>query len=66
MSSLDCFEIGRQAYENKDYYHTILWMQETLSRLNRESKSIKQSLLTRKIVLSYLAFSTYKMGNLIF
>ncbi|CAG2184017.1 unnamed protein product, partial [Oppiella nova] len=32
----DCFELGRQAYVNQDYYHTVLWMQESWDRLEKE------------------------------
>lgn len=63
MSVVDCFEVGRLAYESKDYYHSILWMKEAIIRLNRKTRSNKQSLTTRKIILSYLAYSTYKIGN---
>lgn len=57
MSSEDCFEIGRQSYINQDFHHTILWMNEALNRLNNHSQ------LTRADVLEYLAFSTFKEGN---
>lgn len=57
MSSEDCFEIGRQTYLNADFHHTILWMNEALKRINNHSQ------LTRADVLEYLAFSTFKQGN---
>lgn len=57
MSSEDCFEIGRQMYNNRDYHHTILWMTEAINRLNNDSR------LPRSDVLEYLAFSTFKEGN---
>lgn len=57
MSSEDCFEIGRQSYINADFRHTILWMNEALNRLNNHSQ------LTRSDVLEYLAFSTFKEGD---
>lgn len=57
MSSEDCFEIGRQTYLNSDFRHTILWMNEALSRLENTSH------LTKADVLEYLAFSTYKEGH---
>lgn len=57
MSSEDCFEIGRQTYLNADFHHTILWMNEALNRINNHSQ------LTRADVLEYLAFSTFKQGN---
>ncbi|XP_054165484.1 prolyl 4-hydroxylase subunit alpha-1-like [Oppia nitens] len=60
LSSNDCFELGRQAYINQDYYHTVLWMQEALDRLEREDLPTD---LNRAIILEYLAFSTYQKGN---
>uniref|UniRef100_A0A9J2PY10 procollagen-proline 4-dioxygenase n=1 Tax=Ascaris lumbricoides TaxID=6252 RepID=A0A9J2PY10_ASCLU len=60
LSSHDCFEVGRAAYNQNDYYHTILWMQEAQLRLENEDPP------TAKIgdVLEYLAFSLYKQGNI--
>lgn len=57
MSSEDCFEIGRQMYNNRDYHHTIMWMTEAINRLNNDSR------LPRSELLEYLAFSTFKEGN---
>lgn len=58
MSSEDCFEIGRQMYNNRDYHHTILWMTEAINRLNNESR------LPHSDLLEYLAFSTFKEGDI--
>ncbi|KAG5671125.1 hypothetical protein PVAND_001339 [Polypedilum vanderplanki] len=57
MSSEDCFEIGRQTYINHDFRHTIQWMNEALKRLENDS------IIQRSDVLEYLAFSTFKEGN---
>lgn len=57
MSSEDCFEIGRQMYNKRDYHHTIMWMTEAINRLDNDSR------LPRSDVLEYLAFSTFKEGN---
>ncbi len=63
MSSGDCFEMGRQSYLNGDYYHTVLWMQESLSRLTAETKKQEVDIATTKVdILEYLAFSTFKQG----
>ncbi|XP_031337865.1 prolyl 4-hydroxylase subunit alpha-1 isoform X4 [Photinus pyralis] len=60
LSAADCFELGRQSYNNGDFYHTQLWMREADSRLNSETnKTVEKS-----DILEYLAFSTYKQGNL--
>lgn len=57
MSSEDCFEIGRQTYSNEDYRHTISWMNEAINRLNNDSR------IPRSDMLEYLAFSTFKQGD---
>ncbi|XP_060646476.1 prolyl 4-hydroxylase subunit alpha-1 [Drosophila nasuta] len=62
MSSDDCFELGRQSYVNRDYYHTVLWMNEAMARMLEEPHNQTQS-FTRADLLEYLAFSTYKQGN---
>lgn len=60
LSAADCFELGRQSYNNGDFYHTQLWMREADARLNSETnKTVEKS-----DILEYLAFSTYKQGNL--
>ncbi|KAJ8937370.1 hypothetical protein NQ314_011918 [Rhamnusium bicolor] len=60
LSAADCFELGRQSYNNGDYYHTQLWMREADSRLRRETNET----VDRSDILEYLAFSTYKQGNI--
>ncbi|XP_049773206.1 prolyl 4-hydroxylase subunit alpha-1 isoform X3 [Schistocerca cancellata] len=59
MSAGDCFELGRQSYNNGDFYHTVLWMQEALERLEEEYNKTA----VRSDILEYLAFSTYMQGN---
>lgn len=58
LTAADCFELGRQSYNNEDYYHTLLWMREADARLGRE---VNQT-VDRSDILEYLAFSTYKQG----
>ncbi|XP_065087046.1 prolyl 4-hydroxylase subunit alpha-1-like [Ochlerotatus camptorhynchus] len=59
MTAGDCFELGRQTYLNGDYYHTVLWMREAMDRLSHEVNRTT----TKADVLEYLAFSTFKQGN---
>lgn len=33
LTAQDCFEVGRAAYNGKDYYHTLQWMEEALERI---------------------------------
>ncbi len=30
LTAHDCFELGRQTYNNGDYYHTNIWMEQAL------------------------------------
>ncbi|XP_077504406.1 prolyl 4-hydroxylase subunit alpha-1 isoform X1 [Amblyomma americanum] len=59
LSAGDCFELGRQSYNNEDHYHTVLWMQEALDRVDEEVDKTAD----RAEILEYLAFSTYQQGN---
>lgn len=59
LSAGDCFELGRQSYNNGDFYHTVLWMQEALQRYEGEYNKTT----TKSDILEYLAFSTYMQGN---
>ena len=61
MSSDDCFELGRQSYVNHDYYHTVLWMNEAMTRMLDEPRN-RTLAFTKADILEYLAFSTYKQG----
>ncbi|XP_069668616.1 prolyl 4-hydroxylase subunit alpha-1-like isoform X2 [Periplaneta americana] len=59
LSAGDCFELGRQSYNNGDFYHTVLWMNEALQRYEEEYNKTT----AKSDILEYLAFSTYKQGN---
>lgn len=60
LTASDCFELGRQAYNNGDHYHTVLWMQEADARYGREANET----ISKSDILEYLAFSTYMEGKL--
>lgn len=62
MSSHDCFEMGRQSYLNSDYYHTSLWMNEAMARLNNNTNETTS--IPKADILEYLAFSVFKQGNI--
>ena len=51
----DCFELGRLAYGNGDYYHTIMWMEEALKNMN-DSKEVSDQ---EALIMDYLAHSVY-------
>lgn len=59
LSAADCFELGRQSYNNEDFYHTLLWMREADARLGIEVNET----VDRSDILEYLAFSTFKQGR---
>ncbi|XP_013402652.1 prolyl 4-hydroxylase subunit alpha-1 [Lingula anatina] len=59
LSAFDCFYFGKYAYNQSDYYHTLLWMQEALNRLPFEPDSP----IDRITILDYLTFATFKQGN---
>lgn len=61
MTSHDCFEMGRQSYLNKDYYHTLLWMNEAMDRLTDDGNQTTPT--SKADILEYLAFSIYKQGK---
>lgn len=66
MTFGDCFELGRQSYLMSDYYHTRLWMNEAMDRLSKELNDTSIEVNQKKAdILEYLAFSTYKEGNII-
>lgn len=62
MSSHDCFEMGRQSYLNSDYYHTLLWMNEAMDRLNNNTN--EPTIVPKADILEYLAFSVFKQGKI--
>lgn len=50
--------MGRIAYENEDYYHTIRWMSEALEQAELEGDQSGVEIVT---ILDYLSFSTAKV-----
>ncbi|KAK6742230.1 hypothetical protein RB195_009848 [Necator americanus] len=56
----DCFTIAKAAYNDGDYYHTVIWMQEAMKRLDEEDVPTAD----REEVLEYLSYALYKQGNL--
>lgn len=55
----DCFELGRIAYNQADYYHTLMWMEEAMARAHREDPPTA----SEPEILEYLAFAMYQQGN---
>ncbi|KAE9555682.1 hypothetical protein FO519_001153 [Halicephalobus sp. NKZ332] len=59
LSAQDCFEVGKAAYNQKDYYHTLQWMTEAMEQLKIEKPPTKKE----SDILEYLAYAMYKQGN---
>lgn len=57
----DCYDLGKVAYSEADYYHTELWMAQALRQLDQGEKSHAVDAVT---VLDYLSYSVYQQGEL--
>lgn len=60
LNAHDCFELGRQNYNNGDYFHTTIWMEQAMRLYNKEAEKT----VARADILEYLAFSAYMSGNI--
>lgn len=56
----DCFDMGKTAYNEADYYHAVLWMQQALKQLDAG----EEALISKVDILDYLSYSVYQMGDL--
>ena len=56
----DCFDMGKTAYNDADYYHAVLWLQQSLKQLDGG----EESLVSKADILDYLSYSVYQMGDL--
>lgn len=57
----DCYDVGKVAYSEADYYHTELWMAQALKQLDRGEPS---ATLDAVPILDYLSYSVYQRGAL--
>uniref|UniRef100_A0A672Y768 Prolyl 4-hydroxylase subunit alpha-3 n=1 Tax=Sphaeramia orbicularis TaxID=375764 RepID=A0A672Y768_9TELE len=64
LSGDDCFLVGKVAYDQEDYYHSVQWLEESV-RLFRGSGGewSPENEGTLKDALDHLAFSHFKVGN---
>lgn len=60
LTAEDCFELGKIAYSEADYYHTELWMAQALKQVDKG----EESTLDKVTVLDYLSYSIYQQGEL--
>ncbi|KAG8008538.1 Prolyl 4-hydroxylase subunit alpha-2 [Nibea albiflora] len=56
----DCFDMGKTAYNEADYYHAVLWMQQSLKQLDAGEEAV----VSKAEILDYLSYSVYQMGDL--
>ncbi|XP_061558562.1 prolyl 4-hydroxylase subunit alpha-2-like isoform X5 [Phycodurus eques] len=56
----DCFDMGKTAYNDGDYYHGVLWMQQSLKQLDAGEEAV----VSKAAILDYLSYSVYQMGDL--
>ncbi|CAF90979.1 unnamed protein product, partial [Tetraodon nigroviridis] len=57
----DCFEVGRVAYSEGDYYHTELWMLQALAQLDQGETPADVDAV---MILDHLSYSVYQQGEL--
>ncbi|XDV43051.1 hypothetical protein PO909_011601 [Leuciscus waleckii] len=60
MTVADCYELGKIAYTDADYYHTELWMAQALTQLEEG----EESTIDKITILDYLSYAIYKQGQL--
>ncbi|KAM9465869.1 prolyl 4-hydroxylase subunit alpha-1b isoform 1-T1 [Clarias gariepinus] len=60
MTAEDCFELGKVAYSEVDYYHTELWMAQALKQLDEG----EDSSVDKVTILDYLSYAIYQQGEL--
>ncbi|XP_034163812.1 prolyl 4-hydroxylase subunit alpha-1b isoform X2 [Pangasianodon hypophthalmus] len=60
MTVEDCFELGKVAYSEADYYHTELWMAQALKQLDDG----EDSSVDKVTVMDYLSYAIYQQGEL--
>ncbi|KAA8594162.1 hypothetical protein FQN60_004996 [Etheostoma spectabile] len=65
LSGDDCFLVGKVAYEQEDYYHSVQWLEESV-RLFRGTGGewSPENEGTLADALDHLAFSHFKTGNI--
>ncbi|CAF3704453.1 unnamed protein product [Rotaria socialis] len=61
LTAVECYDLGRIAYTNKDFYHTLMWMQEALDQLEKEENKTS---VNKVDILDHLAYATSQQGNL--
>lgn len=58
--ALECYGLGRVAYTNGDFYHTLMWMQEALDHLDTDTNDTSISKID---ILDHLAYATSQVNK---
>ncbi|XP_078135656.1 prolyl 4-hydroxylase subunit alpha-1-like isoform X2 [Sander vitreus] len=65
LTASDCFDLGKVAYSEADYYHTELWMIQALKQLDAGGGGAEASVAVDAVtILDYLSYSVYQQGAL--
>ncbi|XP_032995952.1 prolyl 4-hydroxylase subunit alpha-2 isoform X1 [Lacerta agilis] len=56
----DCFSMGKTAYNEVDYYHTVLWMQQAL----KKHDDGEEAAITKAEILDYLSYAVFQLGDI--
>lgn len=56
----DCFGMGKIAYNDGDYYHTVLWMEQAL----KQHDEGEDTTVSKVEILDYLSYAVFQFGDL--
>ncbi|NXL87459.1 P4HA2 hydroxylase, partial [Alectura lathami] len=56
----DCFGMGKTAYNDGDYYHTVLWMEQAL----KQHDEGEETTISKVDILDYLSYAVFQFGDL--
>ncbi|XP_075571160.1 prolyl 4-hydroxylase subunit alpha-2 isoform X4 [Pelecanus crispus] len=56
----DCFAMGKTAYNDGDYYHTVLWMEQAL----KQHDEGEDTTVSKVEILDYLSYAVFQFGDL--
>ena len=59
----DCYDLGKVAYSEADYFHTELWMSQALQQLEG-GQELAPPAADAVTILDYLSYSIYQQGEL--
>uniref|UniRef100_A0A3Q2PG37 Prolyl 4-hydroxylase subunit alpha-3 n=1 Tax=Fundulus heteroclitus TaxID=8078 RepID=A0A3Q2PG37_FUNHE len=64
LSGDDCFLVGKVAYEQEDFYHSVQWLEESVRLFRGVGRQwVPENEGTLEDALDHLAFSHFKTGN---